>query len=162
MLGKGDLARARILIDSAVAMPGNQIPAPFFDVVRGWIRVAEGDTAGGIHLIQSSLRRGGYSPQALGMAAMHQANLALLQLQRADSRAAAIQHLRLILAHEPIFHVLLAIPLATAYEQAGMRAEAARTLAFYIQILEQGDADVQPHLDAARRTLERLVAEQSS
>jgi hypothetical protein len=31
-----------------------------------------------------------------------------------------------------------------------------------IQILEQGNADVQPHLDAARRRLERLVAEQSS
>jgi len=162
MLGQGELPRARILIDSSAAMQGNQIPAPFFDVVRGWIRVAEGDTAGGIQQIEASMRRGGYSPQALGMAAMHQANLALLRVQRAETRASAMGQLRLMFAQEPILQVLLAIPLADAYERAGMREEAARTLALFITILEQGDPDVQPHLDAARRSLERLVAERSS
>lgn len=157
-----ETTRASRILDE-VGQPTDSAYANIASALRGIIRIAEGDTVGGMREAEAGLKLAGYFPPSEGLVSTLRTQLALTQATRTETRDAAIRHLRLLTAlEEPAFSVLLAPPLAEAYERAGMTAEAARTWMRYIAVLDRGDPEVQPYVEAARHALDNLVAEPES
>lgn len=161
-LVEGDTARVRTLLERAPSpdRPGTMVEE--FQVLRGLYAVAMGDTAGGLQMARSALRRTRYGLQA-GVAAGTTFTLGLLvtlvETSRPELRERAIDHLEFLIAHDPINALVLHSAIARAYEAAGLPDRAARLYSHFLRVWENADPEVQAHVDAARRELERLMAE---
>jgi len=164
-LVQGDTARLRTLLDRAPSpeRPGTMMEE--FEVLRGLYAVAMGDTAGGLRIARSALRRTRYGLQAgdAGSAARVLGLLAaLVEATRPESRERAVGHLDLLTATDPSTALVLHGAIARTYEAAGLPDRAARLYSRFLRFWENADPEVQPQVDAARLKLERLVAEGAS
>lgn len=158
-LSEADTLRARQILDEAEQAADSTF-LPVVTALRTLNRLALGDPVADIEQFEIELQRVGYGSMGerewlLPM----RIQLALIESTQPDRIDEAIRILRWITSLDPLFSLLLAPPLAEAYERAGMTAEAARTWTRYIAVLEQGDPEVQPFVEAAQRALERLLAE---
>lgn len=156
----GDTVGARRILEDADQIADTAF-VPVFNAMRSWARIARGDTVDGIDELEAHLRRAGYGSRRWNLVFNIRIQLALLQTAHAERRETALQMLRMLTAFEPTYSLLFAAQMAEAYERAGMTAEAARIWMRYVAVLEQGDPEVQPYVEAARRALERLAAERA-
>lgn len=160
-LVQGDTVRLRTLLDSAPNVEAGAM-AEAFETLRGLHAVAMGDTAGGLRIARAALRRAGYGPQAVGPAGTLGLLVTLVEATRPESRERAVGHLDLVIASDPAAAILMHDAIARAYEAAGRPDRAAHLYSRFLRFWADADPEVQPHVDAARRELERLTAEGAS
>jgi TolB-like protein len=161
-LVQGDTAGLRTLLDRAHNADQAGTMAEEFRVLRGLHAVAMGDTAGGLRIARSALRHTRYGLQAgiaAGAAQVLDLLVTLIEVTRPESRERAIGHLDFIIAMYPTNALLLHSAIARAYEAAGRPDRAARLYSRFPRFWENADPELQPHVNAARRELERLMAE---
>lgn len=161
-LVEGDTVRLRTLLDRAPDGEQASGMAEEFQALRGLYAVAMGDTVGGLRITRDALRRAGYGPQAVGNVGTLGLLATLIEATRPELRERAVGHLDLIVASDPAAALLMHDEIARAYEAAGLPDRAAHLYSRFLRFWADADPEGQPHVDAARRELERLVAEGAS
>jgi hypothetical protein len=129
------------------------------EATRGWARLAQGDTAGGIEDLRSGLARtvGTNSAEITGFLRFQ---LALALAADQDTRQEGINRLRYSFDNASFYLLPLAdLALARTYEAAGKPDSAALAYGRFIRLWDKADPELQGRVVDAREALQRLTAE---
>ena len=128
---------------------------------EGWAALLEGDTVAGLALLEAGFRGVRYDePATSSVGAPLRFVWAATLASRPETRERGLRLLR----YGQWLHDLHYVPigylaLGQALEDAGDTVGAARAYARFIHLWEGADPELQPRVEAARRALERLAAE---
>jgi hypothetical protein len=158
-LARGDVVRARDILHAVPVDSGGPVPSAVWDVARAWLQLEQNDSVGAARDALAALRRAGYAPRVLNLTQVNRFFISRIDASRPETRDRAVNYIRYGIAQEPTLPLIFAVPISETLEVAGHPEEAARILARFVQLWSNGDPEVQPHVETARRMLARLTAE---
>ena len=138
--------------------PDSTINRALLKATVGWARMAQGDTAGGVEDLRSSLDRSG-RPNT-DETAFLRFQLALALAAGKQTRKEGISRLRFGFDNTALYLVPLTyLALGRTYEAAGKPDSAAMAYGRFVRLWDKADPELQSRVAEAREALQRLTAE---
>lgn len=160
-LARGALPKARALLDAAATSDSVRASAAWQAVLaaqRGWLQMAQGDTAAGLAAIERALAQGGGLAASRAGAPVRFVQ-ALVLASRPASREEGIRRLRWGFEQEPDYLPLAYEALGRALEAKGDTTGALDAYGRFARLWAGADAGLQPRVELARRAMADLTAE---
>jgi TolB-like protein len=137
---------------------GFALPQHGIDGLDAWLAAVQGDTTA-VTRLRRAILGGGYSIAGRNVTGPLRLQLAMMQVERPQSRAEGINRLLLTAMMEPGIAPLVYLPLAEAYRAGGDNERAAHWYNRFITVWQDADPEMQARVTAARAALARLGAE---
>lgn len=162
-LNQGNHQRAGKLVDSLLAVDTTKVPRFLRDwltATKGLVKVAAGDTAGGMkemgEILKYQLQGGSYLGGPVRL------QYASLLTTRPDTRQRGLQLLEHGFDTDIGFQPIATLALAKAYEASGDKAKAAEAYSRFLKEWDEADETAKPRINEVKEALQRLTGETTS